>query len=105
MKKSVLILTAALAVAQPALAHHLDDYESRMRAAANLPESWFACKSKDDCTLVAVPCQSDLAVASGHRDDARVALIRAFPFCLGSDLHDTAAACRKRRCVTEPATQ
>lgn len=103
MKKIGLALLSLLALPASAFAHHLDDYDARIRAEARLPEDWFTCKDKDDCTVVEVPCQWDLAVSARHADAARDALIDAFPFCLGTALHDTAATCQHSRCTTEPA--
>jgi hypothetical protein len=101
--KSTLSLVFLAALIKPAAAHHLEDYDARIRAEAHLPGEWFACKSADDCTLVSVPCRSDLAVSAAHREAARDALVDAIPFCLGSSLNDTEAACEKRQCVTLPA--
>jgi hypothetical protein len=101
--KSTLIFFFLAALMQGAAAHHLDDYDARMRAEARLPDDWFVCKKTEDCALVSVPCRSGLAVNAAHVDAARDALIEAFPFCLGSTLSDTEAACEKRQCVTEPA--
>jgi hypothetical protein len=101
--KRTLIFVFLAALTQTAAAHHLDDYDAQIRAEANLPGEWFTCKSTDDCALVSVPCRSDLAVNAAHRDVAREALIDAFPFCLGSSLNDTEAACERRACVTRPA--
>lgn len=103
--KRGLILLLLMASTQIASAHHLDGYDARIRAEANLAPSWFACKTTKDCALVSVPCQSDLAVNAAWRDDAREALIKAFPFCLGSSTSDTEATCEKRQCVTSPAKQ
>jgi hypothetical protein len=103
--KQGLILLSLLASTQIAVAHHLDDYDARIRAEARLAPSWFACKTSKDCALVSVPCQSDLAVNAAWRDQAREALIDAFPFCLGSSISDTEATCEKRECVTSPAKQ
>lgn len=89
------------AFAPIAFAHHLDDYDARIRGEAALPAEWFACKSARDCELVSVPCQSDLAVNASHVDQAREALIQRYPFCLGTSLHDTEALCKERRCATE----
>jgi hypothetical protein len=102
MKRNLglLFLIASL---QPAVAHHLDDFDARIRAEASLPQEWFACKSSEDCALVSVPCQSDLAVNTAYRDEAREALINAFPFCLGASTSDTEASCSKRQCVTSPS--
>lgn len=81
-------------------AHHLDDFDRHIREEASLPAGWFACRAEQDCALVQVPCRSRLAVNGSHVDDAREALISAYPFCLGSDLEDTEAACEKGQCVT-----
>jgi hypothetical protein len=86
---------------QTTSAHHLDDYDARIREEAKLPAEWFNCKTKDDCGLVSVPCQSDLAVNAMHADEAREALIQAIPFCLGSSISDTESACEHRECVTK----
>ncbi|MGJ0509719.1 MAG: hypothetical protein ACR652_21865 [Methylocystis sp.] len=88
-------------LAQSAAAHHLDEYDERIRREANLPSAWFQCKSEKDCDLVSVPCQSDLAVNANHKEEARDALIKQYPFCLGTSLHDTKASCQKHECVTE----
>jgi hypothetical protein len=83
-----------------AAAHHLDDFDSRIRDEAKLPAAWFACRTTQDCGLVQVPCRSRLAVNKGHFEEARDALIDAFPFCLGSGLDDTEAVCEKGQCLT-----
>ncbi len=101
--KRVVSFLSLLASTQIAFAHHLEDYDARIRAEAHLAPSWFTCKTSRDCALVSVPCQSDLAVNSAWRDQAREALIDAFPFCLGSSLSDTEATCKERQCVTSPA--
>jgi hypothetical protein len=102
MRKSWMIpLIASFALARPAAAHHLDNYDARIRAEADLPAAWFACKTADDCTLVSVPCQSGLAVNAGHEAEAQDVLNHKYFFCLGSSLDDTMAACKARRCVTE----
>lgn len=108
-KRMGLSLAALLLAASTAGAHHLDDYDARVRAEARLPAAWFSCRTDKDCDLVSVPCRSDLAVNAQRVDAARAALIAADPFCLGSSLHDTEAACEKRQCVTrdhksEPAS-
>ncbi len=83
-----------------AFAHHLDDFDARIRSEAKLPAEWFKCKSKDDCGLVSVPCQSDLAVNKDHVDEAREALVKAIPFCLGSSISDTDSVCEHHECLT-----
>lgn len=103
--KRGLVLLLLMASTQIAFAHHLDGYDARIRAEAHLAPSWFACKTTKDCVLVSVPCQSDLAVNAAWRDEAREALIDAFPFCLGSSTSDTEATCEKGQCVTSPAKQ
>jgi hypothetical protein len=100
--KPILIVVSLLAFIGDAAAHHLDNYDARIRAEAQLFAEWFSCKSKNDCALVSVPCRSGLAVNSAHVDDAKEALIRTFPFCLGTSLDDTEAACERRQCVTKP---
>lgn len=91
----LLVLSSAAA-----RAHHLDDYDARVRAEANLPADWFSCRVTKDCDLVSVPCRSGLAINKQYVDVARDALIQAIPFCLGSSLDDTEAACEKNQCVT-----
>jgi hypothetical protein len=98
----VFLLIASVACASRTHAHHLDEYDARIRAEANLPAAWFACKNADDCALVSVPCQSGLAVNAGHKGEAQDILDRHYFFCLGSSLDDTIAACEARHCVTEP---
>lgn len=95
------LLVAPLMMLQTATAHHLDEYDARIRAEAKLPAQWFTCKSSKDCALVSVPCQSDLAVNASHVDEAREALIKEYPFCLGTSLNDTQAACEEHQCVTK----
>jgi hypothetical protein len=99
--KAILFLIGFLAFAQDATAHHLDDYDAQIRAEAKLPADWFSCKKNGDCTLVSVPCRSGLAVNSNHHDEAREALIKAIPFCLGQSIDDTTAACEHNECVTK----
>jgi hypothetical protein len=84
----------------PAHAHHLDDYDARVRAEAHLPAEWFACRVTKDCALVSVPCRSGLAINAQHVDEAREALIQAIPSCLGSSLDDTEAVCERNQCAT-----
>lgn len=84
-----------------ASAHHLDDFDERIRAEAQLPADWFHCRAAKDCDLVSVPCQSDLAVNSDHATEARKRLVDQFPLCLGASLHDTEAACVARECRTK----
>ncbi|WP_442754358.1 hypothetical protein ACNHKD_15375 [Methylocystis sp. JAN1] len=98
----ILSLGAFVAFNQQAVAHHLDDYDARIRAEANLPAGWFHCRKADDCELVSVPCQSGLAVNADHKEEAQDLLNHHFYFCLGSSLEDTMAACEARHCVTEP---
>ena len=83
-----------------AYAHHLDDYDARVREEARLPAGWFSCRTAKDCDLVSVPCRSGLAINGSHADEARKALVETYPFCLGSSLDDTEAACEKGQCVT-----
>lgn len=97
----ILLVVTSLLGLQTATAHHLDEYDARIRAEAKLPSKWFACKLASDCTLVHVPCQSGLAVNASHLDEAREALIRAYPFCLGQSLSDTEPVCEKRQCLTK----
>ncbi|MEK8095421.1 hypothetical protein WOC76_23460 [Methylocystis sp. IM3] len=92
---------ALVALARPAFAHHLDDYDRRLRRDADLPAAWFTCGSAKECEMVSVPCQSDLAVAARHAAQARERLVETYPFCLGSSLHDTEAACEEHECVTK----
>ncbi len=102
MKKQLALLSIlAAALSQSAAAHHLDDYDARIRRDADLPAAWFKCQAAKDCELVSVPCQSDLAVAARYKTEAREALVKEYPFCLGSSLHDTEASCEKRECVTK----
>jgi hypothetical protein len=98
----ILSMIAFSAFAQQAAAHHLDDYDARIRGEATLPAGWFTCSKADDCDLVSVPCQSGLAVNAAHKEEAQELLNHHFYFCLGSSLDDTAAACKARHCVTEP---
>lgn len=100
--KTVFFLIGLLALTKDAVAHHLEHYDVHIRAEAKLPSEWFNCKKKDDCTLVSVPCRSSLAVNSTHVDEAREALITAFPFCLGQSIDDTEAVCEHSQCVTKP---
>lgn len=97
--RALLFLTLFLAPLS-ALAHHLDDYDAHIRQEAKLPTAWFSCHASKDCDLVPVPCRSGLAVNSRHIDEARAALVDAYPFCLGSALDDTEAACEEGQCVT-----
>lgn len=99
MRAFCLLLSLLLAVTA-ASAHHLDDYDARIRADARLPAEWFICRVTKDCDLVPVPCRSGLAVNGQHVDEARRALVDAYPFCLGSALDDTEAVCEKGQCVT-----
>jgi hypothetical protein len=99
--KFAFLLIGFFAFIQDAVAHHLEDYDAHIRAEAKLPDEWFSCKKKDDCTLVSVPCRSGLAVNSVHMGEAREALITAFPFCLGQSIDDTEAACEHGQCVTK----
>jgi hypothetical protein len=96
------LLAATIWITQPASAHHLDDYDSRIRKEANLPAAWFACRTSEDCALVSVPCQSGLAVNADHSAQAQEALNQKYFFCLGSSLEDTVASCHARQCATEP---
>lgn len=102
MKKAFTLSFLVAAFPPAAQAHHLDDFDARVRTEANLPASWFACKTSDDCALVSVPCQSGLAVSAAHAEEAQDRLNHAYFFCLGSPMDDTAASCEARRCVTEP---
>lgn len=103
MKRPRLLSLAVFAAfIQPAAGHHLDDYDARIRAEANLPAAWFNCGKAEDCDLASVPCQSGLAVNASHKDEAQDALNHHFYFCLGSAVEDTQATCEKRHCVTEP---
>lgn len=93
---------APLLMLQTATAHHLDEYDSRIRSEAKLATGWFNCKSESDCALVSVPCQSDLAVNASHVTEVREALIKEYPFCLGTSQNDTKAVCEEHQCVTKP---
>lgn len=107
-KLATIALGGCAFLAQFSAAHHLDQYDPRIRREACLPSAWFKCKSKKDCDLVGVPCRPDLAVNANHKAEARDALIKAYPFCLGTSRHDTEASCEKHECVTEeikPADQ
>jgi hypothetical protein len=107
-KLTTVVLGGCALVAQSSAAHHQDQYDARIRREARLPSAWFKCKLKSDCDLVSVPCQLDLAVNANHKTEARDALIKAYPFCLGTSRHDTEASCEKHECVTEetmPADQ
>ncbi len=97
--RAFLLLLLALAPSA-ASAHHLDDFDAHVREEAGLPAEWFACRTARDCGLVQVPCRARLAINESHVDAARAALINAYPFCLGSDLDDTEAACEKGQCVS-----
>jgi hypothetical protein len=99
--KFLLVVMSMLALTENVAAHHLDDYDARIRSQAKLPADWFSCKTKDDCTLVSVPCESGLAVNSSHVDEAREALITAIPFCLGQSYDDTEATCEHGQCATK----
>lgn len=101
MKMIWMLLASPIVLAQTAAANHLDEYDARIREEAKLPAMWFSCKSSSDCDLVSVPCQSDLAVNTSYSAEAREALIREYPFCLGTSLHDTKASCEERQCVTK----
>ncbi len=87
-----------------ALAHHLDAYDRKIRATANLPAAWFRCKTIKDCDLVSVPCKSDIAVNGEYKDVARQALISHYAFCLGESAHDSEASCEDGQCMTSPKT-
>lgn len=102
MKKAFALSLLIAAFAPMAQAHHLEDYDARIRAEANLPVSWFACETNDDCALVSVPCQSGLSVSASHAEEAQDRLNHVYFFCLGSAVEDTAASCEARRCLTEP---
>jgi hypothetical protein len=103
MKRCFLLAGVFAAFVHSAAAHHLDGFDARIRGEAHLPAEWFNCKSEKDCDLVSVPCQNDLVVNATHKDEAREALIRKYPFCLGMSLHDTKASCEKHECITEEA--
>jgi hypothetical protein len=98
----IILLAVFVGFVQPAVAHHLDEYDARIRAEARLPAAWFDCRKTDDCDLVSVPCQSGLAVNASHKEEAQDLLNHHYYFCLGSSLDDTVAACEARHCVTEP---
>lgn len=98
--RTLFLLGALSLFCAPARAHHLDDYDARIRAQAHLPADWFTCRVTKDCDLVSVPCQSGLAINARHVDEAREALIQAIPFCLGSSLEDTEAVCDRNQCAT-----
>jgi hypothetical protein len=103
MKKIwVLPFAASAMFVGKAMAHHLDDYDARIRKEADLPASWFACKTDDSCVLVSVPCQSGLAVTADHGAEAQEVLNEKYFFCLGSAADDTVASCVAHRCATEP---
>jgi hypothetical protein len=85
---------------QAAEAHHLDNYDSRIRDEAGLPTTWFSCNTTSDCALVTVPCHSDLAVNAEHLNQVEEEISKKYPFCLGSTLKDTAASCEAHQCVT-----
>jgi len=89
--KPILIVVSLLAFIGDAAAHHLDNYDARIRAEAQLFAEWFSCKSKNDCALVSVPCRSGLAVNSAHVDDAKEALIRELSPIFGDGLKHQAA--------------
>lgn len=95
------LLFIPLVILQVAEARHLDEYDVRIRAEARLPAQWFICKSSTDCELVSVPCQSGLAVNTSRAAEAREALIKEYPLCLGQSLNDTKAVCDERQCVTK----
>jgi len=103
-RAAILLLAAWVLLVKSAAAHHLDNYDARIRGEANLPALWFECKTTADCELVSTPCQSDLAVNGGYSSVAREALVRTYFFCLGSSVHDTAASCEGRQCVTKSTT-
>ncbi|KAF2992608.1 hypothetical protein OGR47_06120 [Methylocystis sp. MJC1] len=102
MKKAFALSLLVAFLPPTAQAHHLDDYDARIRAEASLPAAWFACKTNDDCALVSVPCQSGLAVSATYAEEAQDRLNHTYFFCLGSAVDDVAASCEARRCVTEP---
>lgn len=103
MKRRIagVLFLISMALPYSAPAHHLEDYDRRIRMEAKLPAAWFKCRTAKDCELVSVPCQSDLAVGGSYKSEAREALIQSYSFCLGSSLHDTEASCEKRECVTK----
>ncbi|HEY8161458.1 MAG: hypothetical protein ACR650_05550 [Methylocystis sp.] len=101
MKRLLISSLIWVALANSAPAHHLDNYDERIRAEANLPAAWFNCKKNDDCELVSVPCQSGLAVSASYKKEAQDVLNHTYFFCLGSSAEDTTATCKARRCVTE----
>ncbi len=88
--------------ATDAFAHHLDAYDEKLRQEMNLPSSWFTCKTSENCELVYVPCQSDMAVNKNHSDELSKAIIKRYPFCFGTDVHDTEAICDHGQCMTMP---
>lgn len=102
MRRLAFSFAALAAFTGAAAAHHLDDYDARIRAEAGLPADWFSCRTAGDCDLVNVPCQSGLAVSAAHSAEAQDVLNHHYFFCLGSSAGDTVAACEARRCVTEP---
>ncbi len=106
MKRRIagLLFFVSMALPCSASAHHLDEYDGRIRMEAELPAAWFKCRAAKDCELVSVPCQSDLAVGGSYKAEAREKLIERYPFCLGSSLHDTEASCEKGECVTKATT-
>jgi hypothetical protein len=100
--KAVLVMLVYFMSVGAAFAHHLDEYDERIRQEAGLPPEWFSCRTIKDCDVVSVPCQSDLAINSAHVADGRERLIKTFPFCLGQSIHDdTEASCDDHQCVTK----
>jgi hypothetical protein len=97
---SIIAFTWSVVSLKPAFAYHLDEYDARIRTEANLPTEWFSCRNTKDCDLVAVPCQSDLAIHSAHVEEARECLIDAYPFCLGW-MQDTKASCEVDQCMAK----
>jgi hypothetical protein len=101
IRASLKCLIFIVFVSTNAFAHHLDEYDERIRAEAQLPNDWFSCKTEKDCDLVSVPCQSDLAINAKHVTEAREALINHYWICLGSSQHDSQAMCDEHQCTTK----
>jgi hypothetical protein len=100
-KRCTSIVFVALWTPQIAGAHHLDEFDTRIRAEAKLPAGGFNCRREVDCAFVSVPCQSGFAVNAGHVDEAGEVFINRYPFCLGTSLSDTKATCEESQCVTK----
>lgn len=95
-------MTLLLCIYTPAFAAE-ESYDSKVRKQFELPASWFACNTVDDCTMLKLPCLASIAVTKG-KDSSVLKMICEARSCTEecqASMEDTSyAVCEAGQCVT-----